>query len=252
MDLSIAIVTYNNEAVIYSTIKSIIDCIPYNLTYILYIIDNNSSDKTKEIIKNMKGNIEIIELDVNKGFGFGHNVILNRLETKYHLVVNPDIIVENSDQIKNMFEYMEANNDTGMLSPLIVNPDLTIQYLCKTNPTFFDLFIRRISPNLFPKRQNRYIMKDTGYNKIMNIEHASGCFMFFRTNIFKVIKGFDTNFFMYMEDSDITRRVNCISKVIFYPDARVVHAWARGSHKSYKLSLIHTQSMIKYFIKWGL
>jgi GT2 family glycosyltransferase len=252
LDLSLAIVTYNNAEIIEDTVKSIIDSIPTEYKYKLYIIDNNSSDKTIDIVKKIKGNIEIIELKVNKGFGYGHNAILKNLNSKYHLVVNPDIAIENDEQIKKMVGFMNDNEDVGMMSPLIVNPELTVQYLCKINPTIFDMLIRRISPNFFPKRQDRYVMRNTGYNQIMNIEYASGCFMFFRTDIFKKIKGFDDNFFMYLEDADITRRVNKISKAKFFPQARVIHVWERGSHNSLKLALITVKSMIVYFRKYGL
>lgn len=249
--LSLAIVTYNNSNTIEDTVRSIVNNIPDEYRYKLYIIDNNSSDNTVNIVKRIKGNTEVLELGVNKGFSYGHNTILNKINSTYHFVVNPDVIIENKEQIRKMIEFMHLNNDVGMLSPLILNPDLSIQYLCKKNPTVFDMLIRRISPNLFPKRQDKYIMKDAGYNNIMEIEYASGCFMVFRTEIFKKLNGFDDNFFMYLEDADITRRVNQISKTIFYPEARIIHVWERGSHKSVKLAIITIKSMIYYFNKWG-
>jgi hypothetical protein len=94
-------------------------------------------------------------------------------------------------------------------------------------------------------------MKETGYNKIMRLDYASGSFMVFRSDIYKELKGFDDSFFMYLEDADITRRVNQISKAIFYPEARVIHAWERSGHKSLKFAKITIQSMIIYFNKWG-
>ncbi len=251
-DLSLAIVTYNNSKIIEDTVRSVVNNIPSEFTYKFYIIDNDSSDSTIEIIRGIKGNIEVIILGVNKGFGYGHNAILNEINSKYHFVVNPDIIIENQDQIRKMVEFLENNNDVGMLSPLILNPDLSIQYLCKTNPTVFDMLTRRISSNLFIKRQDKYVMKETGYDKIMSIDYATGCFMVFKTTIFKKLKGFDDKFFMYLEDADITRRVNRISTTIFFPEARVIHAWERGGHKSIKRSIITIKSMITYFKKWGL
>lgn len=252
IDLSLAIVTYNNSAIIEPTINSILASIPTEYTYKLYIIDNNSSDYTLDILKKFEGDIEIINLDNNNGFGYGHNAILNRLNSRYHIVVNPDIYVENKEQIKKMINYMDDNLEVGLLSPLIVNPDLTVQYLCKTNPTVFDMLIRRLHPNLFPKRQDKYVLKDSGYNKIFKIEYASGCFMLFRTELFLKLNGFDESFFMYLEDADITRRVNQISKAVFFPETRVIHAWERGGHKSLKLAMITIASMITYFKKWGL
>lgn len=251
IDLSLAIVTYNNSRIIEDTVRSIVNNIPEEYSYKLYIIDNNSTDNTVELVKDIKGNIEVVELGVNKGFGYGHNAIIDVVNSKYHFVVNPDITIENSDQIRIMVEYFEENKDVGMLSPLILSQDLSIQYLCKTNPTVFDMLIRRVSPNLLKKRQDKYIMKETGYDKIMQLEYASGSFMIFRTDIYKKIKGFDESFFMYLEDADITRRVNQISKAIFFPNARVIHAWERSSHKSFKYAKITIQSMIVYFKKWG-
>lgn len=249
--LSLAIVTYNNSKIIKDTVQSIVNNIPSEYSYKLYIVDNNSTDNTVDIVKNIKGNIKILELKVNKGFGYGHNSILDIIKSDYHLVVNPDIFIENSNQIRKMIEFLAENKNIGMLSPLILNPELSIQYLCKTNPTVLDMLIRRISPKLFPKRQSKYILKESGYNEIMKLDYATGCFMVFDTDVFLELKGFDDDFFMYLEDADITRRVNLISKAIFFPDARVIHAWERGSHKSIKLTTITVQSMYTYFNKWG-
>lgn len=251
IDLSLAIVTYNNSEIIEKTINSIVRSIPEEYTYKLYIIDNKSQDNTVSLVKKMDKNIGIIEPGVNKGFGYGHNAVLDIISSDYHFVVNPDIEIENEEQIRKMINYLEDNQGVGMLSPLILSPDYSIQYLCKPNPTVFDMVIRRISPKLFKKRQDKYVMKETGYDKVMKLDYATGSFMVFRTDIFKKIKGFDEAFFMYLEDADITRRVNQISKAIFYPEARVIHAWERSGHKSLKYAKITVQSMRIYFNKWG-
>lgn len=251
IDLSLAIVTYNNSKTIENTIKSIVKNIPNEYDYKIYVIDNNSKDNTLDLVRKIKGNIEIIELKDNKGFGYGHNAILDLINSKYHFVVNPDIEIEDTNQIRKMVNFLEKNKDIGMLSPLILNPDRSIQYLCKRNPTVFDMCIRWISPKFFKKRQDKYVMKETGYNKIMQINYASGAFMVFRTEIYKTIRGFDDSFFMYLEDADITRRVNEVSKAVFYPDARVIHMWERGGHKNFKFAIITVKSMIVYFNKWG-
>lgn len=249
--LSLAIVTYNNELIIENTINSIIHNIPKSYDYMLYIIDNNSTDKTIDIVKGLKGNLYTIENKHNRGFGYGHNIVINQIDSDFHLVVNPDIIIENQDQIEKIIEYMITNIDVGLVSPLIVNPDYSVQHLCKKNPTVLDMLIRRISPSLLKQRQDSYTMKETGYNKIMKIEYATGCFMVFRSDIFRQIKGFDDSFFMYLEDADITRRVNEISSSYFFPEARVIHMWKRDGHKKLKYSLITLKSMSVYFKKWG-
>lgn len=250
VDLTISIVTYNNERTIRQCIESIISFIHKKLTYELYIIDNHSLDNTLNIVKSISDDIRIIRNRKNIGFGAGHNKLLNNINSRYHIIVNPDIVIE-SDCIMEMTEFMDSNKEIGLLSPLIKSPNGEIQYLCKRNPTFIDLFIRLVFPHSFINRHNYFEMRETGYNTIFKIEYATGCFMFFRTEIFEKLNGFDEKFFLYLEDADITRRVNEISNTIFYPYNYVIHEWQRGTHKKIKLMLIDVKSAIYYFKKWG-
>ncbi len=249
-ELSIAIVTYNNENSIEKCINSLIQYLDGSLSYQIYVIDNDSHDRTVDIIKSISDNIIIIQNSTNVGFGTAHNQLLSELDSRYHLAINPDIVIENSC-IAEMAIFMDHHEDIGLLSPMIKYPDGRIQYLCKRNPTFFDLFIRLVFPHSFQKRHNYFEMRDTGYNKEVEIDYATGCFMFFRTEIFKKLSGFDEHFFLYLEDADITRRVNEISKTLFYPYNYVIHEWQRGSHKSLKLALTDIRSAVYYFRKWG-
>jgi GT2 family glycosyltransferase len=215
----------------------------------LYVIDNNSSDSTLKIVKEISDQIVLIQNNENVGFGSGHNKILDILNSHYHIVVNPDIIIKNNC-IYEMANYMDSHPNVGLLSPMIKFPDGRLQYLCKRNPTFLDLFIRFLLPMFFKKRQYFFEMRETGYCREFEIEYATGCFMFFRSEIFKRLNGFDENFFLYLEDADITRRVNQISRTVFYPYNYVVHEWQRGTHKDPKLMWIDIQSALYYFKKW--
>ena len=250
-DISIAIVTFNNEKTIKKCIESIIKYIENKLPYRLYVIDNHSSDGTLNIVRSISDEIIIIRNEKNIGFGAAHNKLLSFLKSRYHLVINPDIVIENNC-ISEMADFMDSNENIGLLSPLIKYPDGRIQYLCKRNPTFVDLFIRLAMPKFFIKRHHYFEMRETGYDKEFEIEYSTGCFMFFRTEIFKRLKGFDEHFFLYLEDADITRRVNEISRTVFYPYNYVVHEWQRGSHNSLKLALTDVRSAAYYFRKWGV
>ena len=89
-------------------------------------------------------------------------------------------------------------------------------------------------------------------NEVFEITNATGCFMFFRTEVFKELGGFDERFFMYLEDCDIARRAAEKYKALHYPMATVYHLWERESKGNKKLLLIHIQSILKYFLKWGI
>nr|WP_028950943.1 hypothetical protein [Sulfurihydrogenibium subterraneum] len=60
-----------------------------------------------------------------------------------------------------------------------------------------------------------YELRFTGYNKIMEVPYLSGCFMFIRTKVLEKVGLFDERFFMYLEDTELSRRIHKVSKTIF-------------------------------------
>ncbi len=272
--ITLSIVTYNSEKHIKKVIDSIIDGMtPINVMgdnalmcsitedagdilpdYKIIVVDNASTDKTLQLVKEAQieypGLIECLPQKSNRGFGAGHNRALSLMKSQYHVIINPDIVVP-SGALLEMIQFMDEHNDIGLLTPKILFPDGRLQYLCKHNPTFRDLFLRLILKNRFRKRQDWFEMRDTHYDNEFFVEYASGCFMFFRTEVFLQIHGFDEKFFLYLEDADITRRVNEVSKTIFVPQVHVVHEWQRDQHKKLSLMWVNLQSWLYYAFKWN-
>ena len=87
------IVTYNNMKSIKNTIDSVLKYTDSD-KFRLYVVDNGSSDGTPEFIRENYPEVCLIETNTNSGFGAGHNVVLPMLESEYHIVINPDIIIE--------------------------------------------------------------------------------------------------------------------------------------------------------------
>jgi GT2 family glycosyltransferase len=136
--------------------------------------------------------------------------------------------------------------------PKVLYPDGKIQYLCKLLPTPFDLIFRRFLPAKWTEsRMEKFEMRKTGYNKLMQVPYLSGCFMFLRTEALKEIGLFDERFFMYPEDIDLTRRIHRKYQTVFYPDVSIVHHHAQSSYLNLKMLRIHITNMILYFNKWG-
>lgn len=248
--ISGCIVTYNNIATIDNALGSLLKCteVPFQL----YVVDNGSTDGTIEHIEKNYPEVILIKSGGNIGFGSGHNFILDRLDSDYHAIINPDIIVKD-DVIAKLAAFLNNNGDIGMASPEIRFPDGRLQVLGKRNPCPAYLIASRMRGNGEPgKLLREYAMLDCDLSKPTDIENATGCFMFIRTKLFKEIGGFDKRYFMYFEDSDLSREVNQRCRTVYYPGATVYHEWGRESKKNFKLKLIQIQSMLNYFKKWGL
>lgn len=216
----------------------------------LTVVDNLSTDGTVEHIKKNYPQVKVIEPGTNKGFGSGHNAVLPQLNSKYHCVINPDISIS-EDVIAKMAAYMDENPEIGLLSPQICFPGGKPQILGKRTPKIKYLAASRMRDETNPSPALReYAMLDEDLTKPCEIENATGCFMMFRTDLFKKIGGFDERYFMYFEDCDISRTVRQHAKLVFYPEATVYHVWGRESKKNFKLMLVQISSMFKFFVKW--
>lgn len=253
--ISVAVVFYNpTRAELQQTkdnIEKLMTLTDYQFSF--YLIDNGSPTIKIEqsVFAEVSNVVNFIELKNNQGFGKGHNTVLSRLNSQYHLVMNPDIKLDDLEGFQHAIEYLDQHNNVVLLSPLVRDAKTgEIQYLNRQLPTVFDLFIRFLGPNAFPKRQARFTKRFTGYDHIQNEENATGSFMLLRTEAFKRIKGFDPRFFMYFEDTDLTVRLSKIGQVIIYPSFTVYHGWRRVNH-SFKGMFPMIQSMVKYFNKWG-
>lgn len=217
----------------------------------LYLIDNSPTNALQTLATHAK--IEYIFNNANLGYGAGHNIALKKalIQGRYHLVLNPDITFENGT-IETLCQYMHDNPGVGLVMPKVNYPDGSLQYTCKLLPTPFDLIFRRFLPASFTKkRMYRFEMRQTGYDKIMEVPYLSGCFMFLRVEALKKAGLFDERFFMYPEDIDLTRRIYVHYKTMYYPYAQITHVHERASYKSIRLLLVHICNMIKYFNKWG-
>ncbi len=220
----------------------------------LTLIDNSPDSELENIWKN-DSRVTFIKNNRNVGYGAAHNQAIRlTLEQNipYHLVMNPDIYF-NDGVIEGLAAYLDQNPDVGQVMPKVLFPDGELQYLCKLLPTPYDLFVRRFSPfqSQILRLVETYELRFTGYNQIMEVPSLSGAFMFFRTDALRKAGLFDENFFMYLEDYDITRRVAKYYKTVFFPGVSVYHEFAKGSYKSRKLLWHHIQSALYYFNKWG-
>lgn len=190
----------------------------------------------------------------NLGYGAAHNIAIRKTleeNVPFHLVVNADVQLQ-ADILELLLHFMHKNSKIGLLVPKVFYPDGEIQYLCKLLPTPLDLWGRRFLPAAWMrKRMERFELRGSGYDKVMNVPYLSGCFMLFRAETLRQVGLFDERFFLYPEDMDMTRRIHRCYETVFYPEVSVIHVHGHGSYKSLKLLWVHIVNMCRYFNKWG-
>jgi GT2 family glycosyltransferase len=124
------------------------------------------------------------------------------------LLLNPDTVLMRSDTLKILVDRLASNPQIGLLSPLIEEP--------------------RKDKQVYP----RYRYPSTGhlkYTKIFNalpgqIAWVLGACMLIKHSVFEVIGGFDPDYFLYGEDTDICLKLRLAKYEIgFAEDVRIMH-----------------------------
>ncbi len=247
-EVSISIVNYNCSD---ETIAAVCSIIEYTkgVNYIIYIIDNASSKQEVDKLKILNDErVVLIKNAKNLGYGLAHNIAIERSNTDYHAVVNPDIVLF-EDSITLLCEEM-AVQEVVMATCKLNFADGRPQYTPKLSPTPIALVARQLG--IFPEVEKKYLMLDRDLNKSQDISFCTGCFFVAKTEELKAAKGFSDRYFLYFEDADITRLMLKQGKVRYLPVTTVIHHWQRKPRKQLKSFMQQLSSMFTYFIRWGI
>ena len=222
----------------------------------VYLIDNLSQESYRaELTQEITGwpqseffDIQYLPLASNRGFGAGHNEVLQRLVSDFHLVLNPDVELQD-DALRTGLTLLMDNEDVALASPKVFSGGGEQEFLCKRYPSVLVLLLRGFAPRflrrLFRQQLAAYEMRDLCHgDRQVNVAIASGCFMLVRTPDLRAISGFNEDFFLYFEDFDLSLRLGKVGRLVFDPDMRIIHHGGYAANKG----RLH----LRYFITSGM
>ena len=198
--------------------------------------------------------IELLENPANPGFGAGHNLALKQANSRFHLVLNPDVVVPDAT-LTTLLAFARSHPDVVALSPEVRDAGGKLQYLCKTRPSVLDLALRGFAPawlkQVFSARLGRYeyrTMVDT--RTPAKVELLSGCFMLCRTRALQTT-GFDEGYFLYFEDFALSHALHRYGELRYLPEACIVHFGGNSSAKGLSHIRYFLASAWRYFNQFG-
>jgi len=225
----------------------------------LYLIDNGAPEETARVpaaARREPFELHEIRGQGNVGYGRGHNLALEQMRSRYHLVLNPDIEL-NENALREALDFLEAHREAGLLTPLIRNGNGEQAFLCRRFPSVLDLFVRGfVAAPLrrpFARRLDWYEMRDVmdAGRVFWDPPIVSGCFMLFRTDTLKRLEGFDPRYFLYFEDYDLSLRTRKLARVVFVPGVEVVHHGGGAATKGRKHIMLFARSAWTFFRRFG-
>lgn len=227
----------------------------------LHVVDNSPADARGEAATVLAawpaqaGSVELVAGHGNVGYGRANNLVLPRLNSDLHLVMNPDIELE-ADALRAALQALAEHPQFGLVAPSVRGQDGTPQYLCKRYPSVWVLFLRGFAPQALRRRFRHaiehYEMRDLiGERVVPGVPLASGCFMLMRTALFVKLGGFDPRFFMYFEDYDLSMRMGREAAVAYVPQARIVHHGGEAARKGWRHVVWFVTSAWRFFARHG-
>lgn len=213
--VSVITVTYNNE----NNIKEYLNALKKGIipgTEVI-IVDNLSTDKTVDILKQYK-QYSVIESKENLGFAKACNLAAKKSRGKYLFFLNPDTKITKFILDK-LVQFSELTNDAGIVAPKLVQYDGDIQPSVRKFPTL----LGAIQEYYFGLKNSFEAYVPEGVDAI-RVDTVVGAAMFMKKEVFEKVGGFNENYFMYYEDLEICKRVKQLGLGVYYlPDVIVYH-----------------------------
>lgn len=233
MDIDIIYVNYNSTVELGQSIRSIPALKKEKYTLHVTVVDNASADSPISLTASFPG-IKFIFNRNNIGFGAAINQALCCTRSPYVILLNPDSLFSDGF-FDDSIDFLEKNPDVGIMGPMILDEDGSLQGSARAFPTPMTTFFGRNSllTRLFPKNsisRGNVLTWRNKENEPMEVDWVSGACMVVRRAAMEEIGGFDERFFLYWEDTDLCCRMKKAGwRVVYYPKPKIVHFVGKSS-----------------------
>lgn len=250
--VSIIIVSYKAKKEIINCLKSI-KATKLKVSSEVIVVDNDEkSPVKKELIKHFPW-VKYIKAPGNIGFGAGNNLAASEARGKYLLFLNPDTLVL-EDSIDILLKNLEKEEKVGIITPQLldekrnIDPLQCTHTLTPTSGLVAHSLINKLLPNNPISR--KYWMLEWGRDTKREVKVVQGAAFMVKKILFDSLSGFDEKFFMFFEESDFCLRAGKIGwKILFEPQAKIIHLKERSTKNKRKARMIFKRSRTYYFKK---
>jgi len=225
-ELVIIIVNWNGGELLRNCLASI-KSFPPGLPYETVVVDNASTDGSREWLASGELPIRLIKSDENLGFGRANNLAFKETTAPLIFLLNSDAEIQ-AGALDTLIATLKSDPKIGVVGPRLHNPDGTLQASVWKNPTTpietlgnaFRLY--KLMPSRM--RANLFLGYHFDHSHRRDASLLSGAALLVRRAVIDDVGGFEERFHMYGEDTEwCLRIVRGGWRMVFEPEAIVTH-----------------------------
>jgi len=230
--ISLIIVNLNTGNVLLESVESLYRVENIDSSFEIIIVDQNSSDNSKDVILSLSSkyaNIKYIFNDRLMSFSYANNIGFSHSNGEYVLIMNPDIIFV-EPVINKMIKVLDDNHSIGAVCPLLLGKDRVFQHeYFRKYPTlsqfifFYMIFSKPFYYSAWMRRKFFEIAPDISSGALEYVTQIPCAFFFTKREVFLNSGKMDENYVLFYEDVDLCYQVNKKYKLILDTSARIIH-----------------------------
>lgn len=172
-----------------------------NIDAEIIVVDNDSSDDSCQMVKTLFPDVILIENKANFGFSKGNNIGVLQAKGEYLCILNPDTVVA-EDTFTSIMNFAESTPDLGIVGCKLINGVGEFLPESKRNIPYVKTAFKKLFGD-----DTLYYANHLTENQTGKVPVLVGAFMFLKQDVYKMVKGFDEDYFMYGEDIDLSYKI---------------------------------------------
>jgi hypothetical protein len=217
MELSIIIVNFNDEPHLEACLTPLAKkALPF--AYEIIVVDNASTDRSRELVELKFPEIRWVALGENAGFAKANNRGVRESRGEFLLFLNTDTVCV-PGAVRILLERLREDTSAGAAGPLLFNGPGSYQVSFGRRVNLLGQFWQKTVLNPYFRRALKRKPKSR------SVGWLSAACLLCRREAFEGAGGFDERFFIYFEDIDLClRMIRAGWNLLFVPQARIFHA----------------------------
>lgn len=233
-EVTLSVVSHGQGPLITNLLDDIAQGIDVSYEIILTL---NIPEDELFILKYASLPMKIIRNVTVEGFGANHNAAFAQSHGKYFAIINPDIRFKTLS-LRPLLDTLGVEG-VGACGPAVYSSGQNLEDSARRFPTLWRFLKRKILRTKNPD----YIWQQSA----IQVDWLAGMFVVFDRDAYIKVGGFDERYFMYLEDTDICRRLGLAGwRVLLQPSSKVIHDAQRSSRRSLQHLSWHLASAIRF------